>query len=131
MTDPVLRVGVGGPVGSGTTALIEALVPVLIARGHTPAVITNDIYTQEDAEHVRRTLAGVLDGGPETLLDDYAATRRPIAERVVNLTDKMTRAAHLRSPLLRALRNALLPVLTAIPAVRRTLATNFAELNLR
>ncbi|MEU9073350.1 urease accessory protein UreG [Kitasatospora sp. NPDC004745] len=61
MTDNVLRVGVGGPVGSGKTALIEALVPVLIERGHRPAVITNDIYTQEDAEHVRRTLAGVLD----------------------------------------------------------------------
>ncbi|OAH43522.1 urease accessory protein UreG [Dietzia cinnamea] len=57
----VLRIGIGGPVGSGKTALIEALVPELIARGRTPAVITNDIYTQEDAEHVRRTLAGVLD----------------------------------------------------------------------
>jgi len=56
----VLRVGIGGPVGSGKTALIEALVPNLISRGHQPAVITNDIYTQEDAEHVRRTLAGVL-----------------------------------------------------------------------
>ena len=57
----VLRIGIGGPVGSGKTALIEALVPELIARGRTPAVITNDIYTQEHAEHVRRTLAGVLD----------------------------------------------------------------------
>ncbi|MBB1013660.1 urease accessory protein [Dietzia kunjamensis] len=57
----VLRIGIGGPVGSGKTALIEALVPELIARGRTPAVITNDIYTQEDAEHVRRTLDGVLD----------------------------------------------------------------------
>ena len=56
----VLRVGIGGPVGSGKTALIEALVPTLISLGHQPAVITNDIYTQEDAEHVRRTLAGVL-----------------------------------------------------------------------
>lgn len=56
----VLRVGIGGPVGSGKTALIEALVPTLIGRGHQPAVITNDIYTQEDAEHVRRTLADVL-----------------------------------------------------------------------
>ncbi len=50
--DDVLRVGIGGPVGSGKTALIEALVPILIARGHSPGVITNDIYTQEDAEHV-------------------------------------------------------------------------------
>ncbi|WP_330241810.1 urease accessory protein UreG [Streptomyces sp. NBC_00525] len=61
MDDNVLRVGIGGPVGSGKTALIEALVPVLIAHGHRPAVITNDIYTQEDAQHVRRTLDGVLE----------------------------------------------------------------------
>ena len=60
MADHVLRVGVGGPVGSGKTALIEALVPVLLERGRRPAVITNDIYTQEDAEHVRRNLAGLL-----------------------------------------------------------------------
>ncbi|CAM5652235.1 urease accessory protein UreG [Streptomyces avidinii] len=64
--DNVLRVGVGGPVGSGKTALIEALVPVLIQCGHRPAVITNDIYTQEDAHHVRRTLAGLLD--PERIV---------------------------------------------------------------
>ena len=61
MVDQVLRIGVGGPVGSGKTALIEAVVPVLIARGRRPAVITNDIYTQEDAQHVRRNLAGLLD----------------------------------------------------------------------
>ncbi|WP_405793019.1 urease accessory protein UreG [Streptomyces sp. NBC_01506] len=61
MDDNVLRVGVGGPVGSGKTALIEALVPLLIERGHRPSVITNDIYTQEDAQHIRRTLAGVLE----------------------------------------------------------------------
>jgi urease accessory protein len=55
------RVGIGGPVGSGKTALIEALVPLLIADGYPPLVITNDIVTREDAEHVRRTLAGTLD----------------------------------------------------------------------
>lgn len=60
-TDELQRVGIGGPVGSGKTALIEAMVPMLIARGHRPAVITNDIYTQEDAAHVRRSLAGTLD----------------------------------------------------------------------
>lgn len=61
MDDNVLRVGIGGPVGSGKTALIEALVPVLIERGHRPSVITNDIYTQEDAQHIRRTLDGILE----------------------------------------------------------------------
>jgi urease accessory protein len=56
----VARIGIGGPVGSGKTALIEALVPVLVARGHRPLVVTNDIFTQEDARHVRSTLDGVL-----------------------------------------------------------------------
>ncbi|MDB4895442.1 MAG: urease accessory protein ureg [Firmicutes bacterium] len=55
------RVGIGGPVGSGKTALIEALVPQLVSRGFKPLVITNDIVTTEDAEHVRRTLKGILD----------------------------------------------------------------------
>ncbi|MEV3981060.1 urease accessory protein UreG [Nonomuraea sp. NPDC049758] len=58
--DRVFKIGVGGPVGSGKTALIEALVPVLLDRGRSVAVVTNDIYTQEDAQHVRRTLDGVL-----------------------------------------------------------------------
>jgi urease accessory protein len=56
----VARIGIGGPVGSGKTALIEVLVPLLIADGHRPVVVTNDIFTQEDARHVRSTLAGVL-----------------------------------------------------------------------
>ena len=57
----IARIGIGGPVGSGKTALIEALVPRLLAAGHHPVVVTNDIFTSEDAEHVRSTLAGVLD----------------------------------------------------------------------
>jgi len=66
MSDTVLRVGIGGPVGTGKTALTEALVPLFIAAGRTPGVITNDIYTQEDAHHVRRELAGILD--PERVI---------------------------------------------------------------
>ena len=57
------RIGVGGPVGSGKTSLIEALVPRLMARGRSPLVITNDIFTREDADHVKRTLEGVFDVG--------------------------------------------------------------------
>jgi urease accessory protein len=54
------RVGIGGPVGSGKTALIETLVPMLLAAGRRPVVVTNDIFTAEDAHHVRATLAGML-----------------------------------------------------------------------
>jgi urease accessory protein len=60
------RIGIGGPVGSGKTALIEALVPLLLAAGHRPLVVTNDIFTMEDARHVRSTLAGVL--APERIV---------------------------------------------------------------
>jgi urease accessory protein len=56
----IARIGIGGPVGSGKTALIEALVPMLLAQGHRPLVVTNDIFTEEDARHVRSALAGVL-----------------------------------------------------------------------
>ncbi|WP_433290718.1 urease accessory protein UreG [Pseudonocardia sp. CA-142604] len=57
----ITRIGIGGPVGSGKTALIEALVPMLLDRGHHPVVVTNDIFTSEDAHHVRAALSGVLD----------------------------------------------------------------------
>ncbi|MGB0958574.1 MAG: urease accessory protein UreG [Litorivicinus sp.] len=53
-----LRIGVGGPVGSGKTALLEALCKRLRER-YSIAVVTNDIYTQEDAKILTR--AGALD----------------------------------------------------------------------
>jgi urease accessory protein len=59
MTD-TLRVGIGGPVGSGKTALIERVVPLLVTRSHSVVVVTNDILTREDEMHVKRTLRGVL-----------------------------------------------------------------------
>lgn len=53
------RVGIGGPVGSGKTALIEALIPALQARGHEVVVVTNDLVTREDAERLKR--GGLID----------------------------------------------------------------------
>jgi urease accessory protein len=53
-----LRVGIGGPVGSGKTALVIALCRAL-QPAHSVGVVTNDIYTREDAAIVRR--AGVID----------------------------------------------------------------------
>ncbi len=66
MAKRIPRIGVGGPVGSGKTALIESVVPPLIADGYKIIIVTNDIVTVEDALHVKRTLAGVLD--PERVL---------------------------------------------------------------
>jgi urease accessory protein len=53
------RIGIGGPVGSGKTALIEALIPRLAAAGVEVAVVTNDLVTKEDAERLRRS--GLID----------------------------------------------------------------------
>lgn len=60
MNNNTCRIGIGGPVGSGKTALIEAITPRLLAFGHKVLIITNDVVTTEDAEHVRRMLRGIL-----------------------------------------------------------------------
>ena len=66
-------------MGSGKTALIEVLVPQFVQAGHEVGVITNDIYTQEDAQHIRRVLDGVIDGsrivGVETGSCPHTAVR--------------------------------------------------------
>ncbi|MBB5041472.1 urease accessory protein UreG [Shinella fusca] len=75
-----LRVGIGGPVGSGKTALTEKLCKAM--RGHySLAVVTNDIYTKEDAEALMRMQAlplerivGVETGGcPHTAIREDAS----------------------------------------------------------
>ncbi|MCQ0988047.1 urease accessory protein UreG [Jiella marina] len=53
------RVGIGGPVGSGKTALIEQLLVHLAKRSISTAVITNDLVTAEDAERLRK--GGAID----------------------------------------------------------------------
>lgn len=56
----ITRIGIGGPVGSGKTAIVEAITPLLIDFGLKILVITNDVVTTEDAKHVQRTLKGIL-----------------------------------------------------------------------
>lgn len=56
----ITRIGIGGPVGSGKTAVIETITPRLIDLGIKPLIITNDVVTTEDAKQVRRTLNGIL-----------------------------------------------------------------------
>jgi urease accessory protein len=75
-----LRIGVGGPVGSGKTALVNALCRALRER-YQIAVVTNDIYTKEDAQFLVRNEAlpaeriiGVETGGcPHTAIREDAS----------------------------------------------------------
>jgi len=78
--EETLRVGVGGPVGSGKTALVDALCKAMRTRFQM-AVVTNDIYTREDADFLVRSGAlsedrvlGVETGGcPHTAIREDAS----------------------------------------------------------
>lgn len=80
MKKPTLRLGIGGPVGSGKTALVKTLCAHLKNK-YNIAVITNDIYTREDAEFLQRHQAldddriiGVETGGcPHTAIREDAS----------------------------------------------------------
>jgi len=83
------RVGVAGPVGSGKTALVEALCKVM-RQQYDIAVVTNDIYTQEDAQFLVRSQAlerdrilGVETGGcPHTAIREDASMNLAAIEQL-------------------------------------------------
>lgn len=90
-----LRVGIGGPVGAGKTTLTEQLCRKM-AADHSVAVITNDIYTREDAEHLMRAqvlpqerIRGVETGGcPHTAIrEDASINLRAVADLTAALPD--------------------------------------------
>lgn len=90
-----LRVGIGGPVGSGKTALTEALCKSM-SDSYSIAVVTNDIYTQEDAQFLTRAEAlpperimGVETGGcPHTAIrEDASMNLAAIAEMNQQFSD--------------------------------------------
>ena len=88
-----LRVGIGGPVGSGKTALTDALCKHLRDRLQI-AVVTNDIYTQEDAQFLTRSGALAPDRirGVETGGCPHTAIREDASINLAAITE--LRAAH-------------------------------------
>ena len=94
------RVGIGGPVGSGKTMLIEQIVPILSAKGYKAGIISNDVVSKEDAERMRRNLAtdkgllpeelviGVATGGcPHTAVREDPSINLSVVEELESKYD--------------------------------------------
>jgi len=94
------RLGIGGPVGSGKTMLIEQIVPILSAKGYNVAIISNDVISKEDAERMKRNLAtdkgllpeelviGVATGGcPHTAVREDPSINLSVVEELESKYD--------------------------------------------
>jgi 2-polyprenyl-6-methoxyphenol hydroxylase-like FAD-dependent oxidoreductase len=79
-----------------------------------------------DAIDLGRRLVALRDGAPESHLDGYEASRRPVAERVIGMTERATAMLTARRPVERRLRNAALWVGHRLPPVQRLLSTDTA-----
>jgi urease accessory protein len=95
MTQEVLRIGIGGPVGSGKTALVDSLCKRM-RDTYSLAVVTNDIYTREDAKFLVRSgalpeerIVGVETGGcPHTAIrEDASINLTAVQELCTRFTD--------------------------------------------
>lgn len=76
----VVTVGLGGPVGSGKTALVQRLVPRLDDAGYDVGVIANDIMTQEDADRLRSSFEDRLPADLVTGVETGACPHTGIRE---------------------------------------------------
>ncbi|BCJ39067.1 pentachlorophenol monooxygenase [Actinocatenispora thailandica] len=99
------------------------------AHVHSPAGGQGMNTGIQDAVTLGHKLTAVLrDGAAETVLDEYEAQRRPVAEEVVAFTHRMTRVATVGAAPLRGVRNTALRALDWVPAVHRTMAMSLSEL---
>ncbi|MFJ8064302.1 urease accessory protein UreG [Psychrobacillus sp. NPDC096426] len=94
--DRPMRIGVGGPVGSGKTALVQSLASVL-KESYQVGVITNDIYTKEDGEFLIKSgvlpahhIIAVETGGcPHTAIREDISMNLEAAEELTKKIDKL------------------------------------------
>ncbi|GGM50989.1 pentachlorophenol monooxygenase [Micromonospora sonchi] len=108
--------------------------PVLLAGDsghvHSPAGGQGMNLGICDAVDLGETLADVLAGGPDQLLDEYAARRRPLAHEVAGFADRLTRLAT-APPSLRPARDVLLRLVGVLPPARRRIALRLSGLEQR
>ena len=91
-----MRIGIGGPVGSGKTALVQSLASVL-KESYQVGVITNDIYTKEDGEFLIKSgvlpahhIIGVETGGcPHTAIREDISMNLEAAEELTKKIDRL------------------------------------------
>ena len=89
------RIGIGGPVGSGKSMLIERLVPILAEKGYSVSIISNDVISKEDADRMRTNLAtngkllpenlviGLANGGcPHTAIREDPSMNLSVIEEI-------------------------------------------------
>ncbi|MEC3958366.1 FAD-dependent monooxygenase [Nocardia sp. CDC153] len=98
------------------------------AHVHSPAGGQGMNTGIQDAAMLGKLLAAVVAGAPESTLDEYEKTRRPVALGVVKFTDRVTRMATLRPLPARLIRNLVISTLARIPAFRHKLAFQLSEL---
>jgi 2-polyprenyl-6-methoxyphenol hydroxylase-like FAD-dependent oxidoreductase len=101
------------------------------AHVHSPAGGQGMNTGIQDAVALAAELTRLVQGVTESGLDAYERVRRPVAQRVVALTDRMTRMATLRGPRRRQLRNLALGLVSRVPAMPRRLATELSGLRNR
>ncbi|TQL66950.1 2-polyprenyl-6-methoxyphenol hydroxylase-like FAD-dependent oxidoreductase [Nocardioides albertanoniae] len=97
------------------------------AHVHSPAGGQGMNTGLQDAVVLGDALVAVITGGDETALDDYGARRRPVAQEVVELSDRLTQFG-LAQGVRRSVRNVVLSVLAKVPRFRRMLAWRLSGL---
>jgi len=78
MQQTAARIGIGGPVGSGKTALVEQLIPAFHKAEYEVAVVTNDLVTREDAERLKK--GGLIDPARVMAVETGACPHTAIRE---------------------------------------------------
>jgi 2-polyprenyl-6-methoxyphenol hydroxylase-like FAD-dependent oxidoreductase len=97
------------------------------AHVHSPAGGQGMNLGIQDGVALADALAAILGGAPDSVLDEYSLARRPIAQQIVEMTDRLTRLATLPRAL-RPVRNVAISAVGRIPAVQRALAMRLSGL---